>query len=166
MADKVIKEINGSLFGFRVKLGDFEVEINGNREEVLKTLEELPSLMVKVQSAFECLKPREAAKIIVRTEPSKAQSEENKMIAQNLPKIAPTDDCNEAVLRILESDWGKWRPRTIEELKEVLKANGMSFPGRILSGTLLGLVKKGVVRRWNTNAGYVYILAEKEVLGV
>jgi hypothetical protein len=162
----MVKEISGeSLFGFRVKLGDFEVEISGNREEVLKTVEELPSLMVKVQIAFECLKPKEAAKIIVRAEPSKAQAEE-KMIAQNLPKIAPTDNCNEAVLRILESDWGKWRPRTIEELKEVLKSNGMSFPGRILSGTLMGLVKKGIVRRWNTNAGYVYILAEKEILGV
>jgi len=29
---------------------------------------------------------------------------------------------------------------------------------------LLGLVRKGVVRRWKTDKGYVYILAEKEVL--
>ncbi|MEM3726601.1 MAG: hypothetical protein QXK98_07060 [Candidatus Bathyarchaeia archaeon] len=167
MAGKVVKETSReSLFGFRVKLGDFEVEISGNREEVLKTVEELPSLMVKIRGAFDGLKPKETTKITVRAEPAKTQAEEKKMIAQNLPKIAPTDNCSEAILRVLESDWGKWRPRTVEELKEVLKTNGMSFPGRILSGTLMGLVKKGIVRRWNTNAGYVYILAEKEVLGV
>jgi len=28
----------------------------------------------------------------------------------------------------------------------------------------MGLVKKGRVRRWKTDAGYVYILAEEEVL--
>jgi hypothetical protein len=166
LAGKAVREVGGEgVFGFRVKFGDFEVEIFGSREEVLKTVEELPSLVVKIQNAFDGLKPKEATKIIVRAEPSKGQSEE-KRVTQGLPKIAPTANCNEAVLRILESDWGKWRPRTVEELKEVLKANGLNFPGRILSGTLMGLVRKGVVRRWNTNAGYVYILAEKEVLGV
>lgn len=166
MVGKAVRE-NGrvGMFGFRVRAGEFEIEINGSREEVLRTVDELPGLMVKVRGAFEGLKPKEAMKVTVRAEPSKAQTEE-KVIAQNLPKIAPTDNCSEAILRVLESDWGKWRPRTVNELKEVLKANGMSFPGRILSGTLMGLVRKGVVRRWNTNAGYVYILAEKEVLGV
>jgi len=166
LTGKLIKEASKEgLFAFRVKFGDFEVEVSGSREEVLKTVEELPSLMVKVRGAFENLKPKEAAKITVKVEPPKAKAEE-KMATQSFPKIASTNNCSEAILRVLESDWGKWRPRTVNELKVVLKANGRSFPWRILSGTLMGLVKKGVVRRWNTNAGYVYRLAEKEVLGV
>jgi hypothetical protein len=35
---------------------------------------------------------------------------------------------------------------------------------RVLGGVLMELVKKEKIRRWNTNAGYVYILAEKEAL--
>jgi len=35
-------------FGFRVKMGEYEVEISGTREEVLRTVEDLPSLMVNV----------------------------------------------------------------------------------------------------------------------
>lgn len=67
-------------------------------------------------------------------------------------------------MRILETDWGKWRPRTIDELDEALKANGSEQSPRTLGGVLMDLVKKGKIRRWNTNAGYVYILAEKEAL--
>jgi hypothetical protein len=160
---KAVRGVGEGVFGFRVRFGDFEVEVSGSREEVLRTVEMLPGLIVKVREAFEGLEPREKAKITVRTEAPKA---EEKIIVQGFPKIAPTENCAEAVLRILESDWGKWRPRTVDELKKVLVANGLNFPGRVLSAALLGLVRKGTVRRWNTNAGYVYILAEKEVLGV
>ncbi|MGC9346450.1 MAG: hypothetical protein ACP5ER_06660, partial [Candidatus Bathyarchaeales archaeon] len=57
-----------------------------------------------------------------------------------------------------------WRPRTFAELKEALKANGLRYPGRKLAGVLLGLVKNGKVRRWKTDAGHVYILAEEKIL--
>jgi predicted transcriptional regulator len=67
-------------------------------------------------------------------------------------------------LRILETDWGKWRPRTIDELDEALKANGIEQSPRTLTGVLMELVKKEKIKRWNTNAGYVYILAETEAL--
>jgi hypothetical protein len=84
---------------------------------------------------------------------------------QKYPKISPTQDCEEAITRILHTDWGKWRPRTVEELKEALQANGLDYPVRVLTGTLSGLVKKGKIRRWNTDAGFVYILVENEALG-
>jgi hypothetical protein len=83
---------------------------------------------------------------------------------QKYPKILRTAKCDEAILRILETDWGKWRPRTVTELKDALKENELKFSGRILAGVLMGLVRKGKVRRWKTDAGYVYILAEKESL--
>lgn len=147
------------LFALRFKMGEYEVEVSGTKEEVLKTIEDLPSLAVNVQKAFEELKPKTIAKITVKTEPAKEES-----TLQKFPKITRTEKCDEAVLRILESDWGKWRPRTINELRDALVANGLNFSGRILSGALFGLVRKGIVRRWKTDAGYVYILAEKEAL--
>jgi hypothetical protein len=83
---------------------------------------------------------------------------------EKYPKIEHAAGGEEAVLGLLETEWGKWRPRTVSELKEALDANGLEFSGRVLAGLLNGLVRKGKVRRWNTDAGYVYILVEKEAL--
>jgi hypothetical protein len=142
-----------------VKVGEYEVEVCGAREEVLKTVRELPGLMVDVQKGFENLRAKTTATLTVKTAAAKEEAP-----MQKYPKIPRTENCVEAILRILETDWGKWRPRTLAELKEALKANNLRYPGRTLAGNLLGLVKKGTVRRWRTDEDYVYILAEKEVL--
>jgi hypothetical protein len=145
-------------------MGDCELEVSGSREEVLRTVrEDLPALMANVQSAFGSVKPKTVATLTVKAEPGKEESGAGAGV-RKYPKILVSDKCDEAVLRVLESDWGKWRPRTMDELREVLEANAMSFSGRVLAGVLLGLVRKGKVRRWKTDAGHVYILAEKEAL--
>jgi hypothetical protein len=140
-------------------MGEYEVEIQGKREDVLKTLQDIPSLIDNVNKAFENVKPKKITTLTVKTEPAK---EEDK--SQKYPKISPTENYEEAIIKVLETDWGKWRPRTIDELRDALKANGMDYPGRMLAGILMGLVKNEKIRRWNTDAGYVYILAEKEAL--
>jgi hypothetical protein len=143
-------------------MGEYELEIAGNREEVLKTIGDLPSLMSNVNKAFESVKPKKVTTLTVKTEAAK----EEKTPSQKYPRIPPTQKYDEAILRLLETDWGKWRPRTIDELREALKANGMDYPGRMLAAVLMDLVKREKVRRWNTDAGFVYILAEKEGLGL
>ena len=94
----------------------------------------------------------------------KTQAKKGKTHSQKYPKIYHPESCSEALLGLLATDWGRWRPRTVDELKEALKANGLEYPGRTLAGVLLGLVNKEKVRRWRTDAGCVYILAEEEVL--
>jgi hypothetical protein len=149
-------------FSFRVKLGEYEVEIRGAQEEVTKTIENLPNLVTNIHKAFEIAKPKTVATLTVKTEaPPKAAPEAP---AQAYPKIEPPANCEEAVLRILETDWGKWRPRTMQELQEAMKANGLKYPGRTLGATLDALAEKGMVRRWDTNTGFVYILAEEKPL--
>jgi len=149
----------GKSFVFRVKMGEYEVEISGSREEVLKTIEELPSLTANVHRAFESLKPKTVATLTVRKEGAKEEA-----VMQKYPKILRSEKCDEAVLRILESDWGKWRPRTDVELKDALKTNELDFSAREVAAALLGLVRKRLIRRWKTDAGQVYILTEKEEL--
>jgi len=149
--------MQGKGFVFRVKIGEYEVEIGGSRQEVLKTVEELPTLMTGVRDAFESVKPKTVATLTIKKEAPKEEA-----VTQKYPKIVRTDKCDEAVLRVLESDWGKWRPRTVAELKDALRVNDLDFSGREVAAVLLGLVKKGSIRRWNTDAGQVYILAEKE----
>lgn len=152
-------------FAFRVKLGEHEVEIRGTYEEVTKTIEALPTLFTSITKAFEIAKPKTVATITVKTEPSPKDAPAKTATeapAQIYPKITPTANCDEAVLKFLETDWGKWRPRTMEELKQALDANGLKYPGRMLSATLEALAEKDKVRRWNTNTGFVYILAEEK----
>lgn len=160
MQEKTLREKPGN-FAFHVKMGEYEVTINGTREEVLKTIEELPKLIGNVHKAFETVRPKTVATLTVKTEAAKQETR-----TQNYPRIASTESCDEAILRILGTDWGKWRPRITEELRDALKANGLNFSGRVLAGVLIELVKRGRVRRWNTDTGFVYILAEKEALGV
>lgn len=155
MPRKAVKGKFGD-FGFRVRMGEYEIEIKGSRDDVLKTVEGLPGLIGNVHRAFESVKPKTVATLTVKTG---AQKEEVKK--EQYPKIAGAKGLGEAILHALETDWGKWRPRTADELREALHANAMSVSGRVLNGVLMGLVRKGVVKRWNTDTGFVYILAEE-----
>lgn len=159
LPSRMIKGAPKGSFVFRVRMGEYEVEISGEREEVVKTIRELPSLMAGVHKAFEVPKPQATATLTVKTSPAKKDTP-----VEKYPKISGAESCGEAVLSILETDWGKWRPRTVSELKEALKANEMNYPGRTLAGVLFGLVRKGTVKRWKTDSGCVYILTEEEVL--
>ena len=151
-------------FAFRVKLGEYEIEIKGTHDEVTKTLENLPNLVTNVHKAFENAKPKTVTTLTVKTEPSAKAKATPKTPAQTYPKISSAANCEDAVLRLLETDWGKWRPRTMEELDGAMKANDIKYPKRTLTGTLNTLADKGMVRRWNTNTGFVYILAEEKSL--
>jgi Fe2+ or Zn2+ uptake regulation protein len=100
--------------------------------------------------------------LTVKTEPPTKAKTTPKTPAQTYPKITAATNCEDAVLRLLETDWGKWRPRTMEELDDAMKANDIKYPKRTLAGTLNTLADKGMVRRWNTNTGFVYILADEK----
>ncbi len=152
-------------FSLRVKIGEYEVELSGTHAEVMNTVESLPDLIANINKAFETVKPRTVATLTVKTAEATKTSKMPEVSMQNYPKIAGSAEPEEAVLRILESDWGKWRPRTMEELKETMKANDLKYPNRVLTSTLDGLADKGMVRRWNTNTGFVYILAEEKHSG-
>jgi hypothetical protein len=155
-------ERQSSDFAFRIKIGDYEIEIKGTYEEVTRTIENLSSLVINVQKAFENVKPKTIATLTVKTEPAPKQAQETP--AKSYPKIVTPATPAEAVVRILKTDWGKWRPRTVEELKEAIKENDLKYPSRTLTETLSELAEKGRVRRWNTNTGFVYILAEKDAV--
>ena len=164
MPKKAVKGKKSGGFAFRVKIGEYEVEIQGTHEEVTKTLKDLPDLVTNVHKAFENVKPKTVTTLTVKTEPTAKAKATSKPPEQTYPKITSATNCEGAVLRLLETDWGKWRPRTMEELKDAMKANKMEYNTRILTGTLNTLADKGLVRRWNTTTGFVYILAEEKPL--
>jgi hypothetical protein len=131
-----------TLFSFRVKMGQREIEISGTREEVMKAIEELPQLMETVSKAFESTKNKE---------------ETSQTVSSVYPSISASG-CSEAILQLLASDWGK-QPRSLPELGEALKANAVYYPSTTVSGVLSWLLRKNKIKRWKTDKGYVYVLA-------
>lgn len=135
-------------FSLRVKFGSHEIEISGTREEVMKTIEELPRLISSVSKAFDVVNIKVTASQLTAS--------------TTYPTIPSSANCSEAVLKLLKTDWGKQQPRTLPELVKAMKANALHYPSTTLSGVLVWLVKKGKVKRWKTDKGYVYALTEKE----
>ena len=130
-------------FSFRVKIGQQEIEISGTREDVIKTIEELPGLVASISKAFESTKNMGTA---------------SESVASTYPSISLSASCSEAVLKLLETDWGR-QARTLTELGEALKANAVHYPSTTLSGVLAWLLRKNKIKRWKTDRGYVYVLA-------
>jgi len=140
-------------FRLKVRIGDMEVELGGEREEVLETLEDLDLIIDKVSKAFD-------AELPTAKRPQKKGKEESQ--AKELPTINRTSQCSEAVESLLTTEWGK-TPRAIGELREAMEANAIFFPKTTLSGVLVWMVKKGTLRRWkDKKRGYLYVLNRQE----
>ena len=136
-------------FHLKIRIGDHEVEIGGTKEEVMSTLDDLDTIVDKVSSAF---KENVAA--------GKVNQKKNGDL--EYPKITHTTQCSEAIITLLETNWGK-TPRTIGELREGMEANAIFFPKSTISGVLSWLIKKGSLRRWkDKKRGYLYVLNERE----
>ncbi len=144
-------------FTLRVRLGQYEVEISGIKEDVLKTVEDLPNLVTAVSEAF--------AQTGISVKVADAQSSQNSIPMPSAspsgayPSIQGSGSCSDAVLKLLGTEWGRSIPRTLPELVEAMRVNAVHFPVTTLSGVLNWLVRKGRVKRWKTDKGYVYVLA-------
>ena len=139
-------------FHLKIRIGEVEVELGGEKAEVLSTLDELPRIVEKVSASF----PSES------TTNKQRQKKPQENESEALPQIPRTTQCSEAVTSLLSENWGK-TPRTISELKEAMEANAVFFPKTTLSGVLVWLVKKGTVRRWkDKKRGYLYTMNTPE----
>ena len=140
-------------FLLRVRIGDMEVELGGEKSEVLSTLDDLDDIVEKITGAFN----EESTTKTVKIEKLEEASD-----TINYPKIERTSQCSDAVVGLLATDWGK-TPRAIGELREAMEANAIFFPKTTLSGVLVWLVKKGRLRRWkDKKRGYLYVINKPE----
>ena len=73
-----------------------------------------------------------------------------------LPQLPGSLSLTDAIAELFASDWGK-RPRKMTEIQEALAINGLRYPVTSLSGKLLKLTRKLVLRRFKDDQGdYVY----------
>jgi hypothetical protein len=148
-------------------LGQFEVEISGSREDVMLMIEDLPKLVTAVSEAFSQVQSephpdRTADQSAFQV--SSLDSQSTTRVATAYPSIQSSGGCADAVVRLLATGWGKVAPRTLPEIVEAMRANAVHYPVTTLSGVLNWLVRKGKVKRWKTDKGYVYILAQANAM--
>jgi len=140
-------------FHLKIRIGEMEVELGGDKAEVLSTLDELPNIVEKVSASFQ-------GEATAHKQRQKRPQENPE--SEALPQIPRTTQCSEAVTALLSENWGK-TPRTISELREAMEANAVFFPKTTLSGVLVWLIKKGTVRRWkDKKRGYLYTMNQPE----
>ena len=135
-------------FCLRVRLGQYEVEVSGNRDEVLKTFNDLPNLVATISEAFRTVGLESTDKSSIKSSSSLAY-----------PSIQSSGNCSDAVMQLLETDWGCQEPKTLSELVEAMRINAVHYPSTTLSGVLSWLVRRGKIKRWKTEKGYVYVLS-------
>ena len=141
--------MNKTPYSLKIRIKDMEVEIGGDKSEVLATLDDLDDIVGKVKHAFNS-EQKTPKTVEIRTE--------DQLIGDEFPKIKGTTQCGETVTALLSTEWGK-SPRAIGELREAMEANAIFFPKTTLSGVLVWLTKKGSLRRWrDKKRGYLYVL--------
>ena len=137
-------------FTVRVRIGNNEIEISGNHEEVMKTLDNVSNLVSKVTVAFGNVPislPSVNETIL------QAPEEEYPSVS-----IDPATSCPDAIVGLLSTEWGRKKPRTLGDLLAAMKVNAIHYPEGTIKGRLTDLTKKGVLRRINSGRGYEYIL--------
>ncbi|RLG92607.1 MAG: hypothetical protein DRO36_00935 [Candidatus Hecatellales archaeon] len=140
----------------KVRVGGYEVQFEGSRENVLRMLEEdLP----KIVESLSKVKPE-------TVQPStEVVSSEKPLLEAQMEESYPSiqaKSCAEAILALLSTPWGRKKPRSLSEIKAALEVNALHYSGKVIGFTLTRLTKRQKVRRWKTEAGYVYTIASPQ----
>jgi hypothetical protein len=130
----------------RIRLGDYEVEVAGAKEDVLEILENIDGV---ISSASSALGARSATALpsAVETKP------------EELPHVQMERDVQapDAIMGLLSTNWGN-KPRNLTEIIAALEVNAIHFPKGTVAGRLTDLTRKGVLRRVKTPSGFGYVL--------
>lgn len=139
-------------FTIRLKISNYEVELTGSRTEVMQTLDELPKIVGKVVEAFNL--PHDLK--------TQSPQESPKITEQELPVLSAQAgiSCPDAIVAVLSTDWGREKPRYLNEIHEAMKVNALHFPMGTVKGRLTDLTKRGILRRIRSEKGYGYVLAK------
>lgn len=135
----------------KLKIGGDEIQFEGSRENILKMLEEdLPKIVESISKVK-----------VEATQPTKLSTVEEPQLETQLEEPYPSiqaKSCAEAILALLSTSWGRKKPRSLSEIKAALEVNALHYSGKVIGFTLTRLTKKQRVRRWKTEAGYVYTI--------
>jgi hypothetical protein len=132
-----------------VRIGDFQVELEGTHENV-KSLMEKP--------LFEFLKKLQDVAGEIPTSGAEVEAEET-VPTEFPPPLGKPASLGDALTKLMiEKGWGK-KPRTLAEIVTALETSGIYYKKAAIATTLVTLMKQGKLRRLGTRGSYNYVAA-------
>jgi len=128
-----------------VKIGDFQVELEGTHSNV-------KSLMNK--PLFDFIK--ELQKTIGEIPPTAEVAPEVAPEEEVIPPLGRPSTTTEALSLLFKSDWGK-KPRSLAQIMNALEANGLYYKTAVVAKVLVDLIKKKEIRRLGARRNYRYV---------
>ncbi|MEM2883138.1 MAG: hypothetical protein QXJ86_01870 [Nitrososphaerales archaeon] len=134
----------------RVKVGEFEVELQGEVETIAKamdTIREIFTWMPQPTTTVSQIKPIEPL----------ATPTTSEITQVNLPhiKIEKGDSLADIIVKMFLDPWGR-SPRRLSEVREALASYGLVHPKQSVAVALLRLSQVGKLRRFKEGGEYVY----------
>ncbi len=140
-------------FSIRVKMGESEIELKGDKDDVLSVINDLPKIIPIISNSFNVSAIRVQQADTASITPTEFAKKDYPTL-----KLSPDVSCPEVIINILSTGWGKMEPRTLREIIEAMKINALHYPEGTIKSRLTDLTKRGVLRRIRTGTGYGYTL--------
>jgi hypothetical protein len=116
-----------------------KIEVDGDFEEVKKTVEHVDEIFDVMKTAIGEQEPVTIGNQLVQTNLQPQGID-------HMPTLAKSGSFLQTLSHLMSSSWGE-HPRTLPEIEEVLRTNGEYRSKSTVAASLLDLVKKGKLRR-------------------
>jgi hypothetical protein len=128
-----------------VRIGEFEVEVEGSHDNVKQ-------LMGK--GVFEFIKGLQ--EIMKSPVPIEVRPEVPSEEEVSVPPLGRPSSTIEALSQLFKTEWGR-KPRQLSEIMQALEANGLYYKKPVVAKVLVDLIKKKELRRLGTKGSFQYV---------
>ena len=130
-----------------VRIGDFQVELEGTHGNVKKLMgEDLFDFIKGLQETTKSLP------ISAEISPEVSPEEEA------VPPLGRPSTTSEALSQLFKTEWGR-KPRPLSEIMKALEANGLYYKKPVVAKVLVDLIKKKELRRLGSKGNFLYVAA-------
>ena len=148
MANETEKEGKSEHSRLSVRLGEFQIELEGTHSNVM-------ALMGKPLYNF----IKELKKVIGDIPPIEEAKVEEAPPTEYPPPLGNPATLKEALAKLMvDTGWGS-RPRTLGEIMTALETNGLYYKKAAVATSLVHLVKNGTLRRLGSRGNFQYVAA-------
>jgi hypothetical protein len=128
-----------------VRIGDFQVELEGTHGNVTKLMGE--DLFKFIRGLQETTKQVPSS---VEVSPEVAPEEEA------VPPLGRPSTTTDALSQLFKTEWGK-KPRLLSDVMQALEANGLYYKKAVVAKVLVDLIKKKELRRIGSKGSFQYV---------
>ncbi|MEM2971144.1 MAG: hypothetical protein QW270_01795 [Candidatus Bathyarchaeia archaeon] len=149
MTNEAKKEDKNEHSRISVRLGEFQIELEGTHANVLSLMgKPLYEFIKELQKVVGEIPSVEEVKTVEEVPPTEYP-----------PPLGKPSTLGEALRKLMvETGWGR-KPRSLGEIMTALETNGLYHKPATVATTLVYLVKNGTLRRLGSRGNFKYVAA-------